>query len=130
MNLKDLGAQIAADHPQLNPRVVDKVLRAAFAALRAELESTTESAVKCGPLGTFKLQDKAPKEGEAKAAGQARRITLRLAAAKADKADKAAKPGKKSGKTKPAVDEAARAERKAARQAAKAAQKDTSGSAS
>jgi nucleoid DNA-binding protein len=125
MNLKDLGAQIAAEHPQLNARVIDKVLRAAFTALRTELESTTESTVKCGPLGTFKLQDKAPKEGEAAAAKQ-RRIVLRLSAAKAQgdtKAGKATKAGKKAGKTP--VDEATRAERKAARQAAKASKKDT-----
>ena len=132
MNLKDLGAQIAAEHPQLNARVVDKVLRAAFSALRAELASTTESSVKCGPLGTFKLQDKAAKEGEPAAEAKQRRIVLRLSAAKAEgaaksgkaaKAGKPAKAGKKSGK--PPVDEAARAERKAARQAAKAPKKDT-----
>ena len=134
MNLKDLGAQIAAEHPQLNARVIDKVLRAAFTALRTELESTTESTVKCGPLGTFKLQDKAAKDGEPATEVKQRRIVLRLSAAKADdatqagkaakaKAGKPGKAGKKSGK--PPVDEVARAERKAARQAAKAPKKDT-----
>lgn len=134
MNLKDLGAQIAAEHPQLNARVIDKVLRAAFTALRTELESTTESTVKCGPLGTFKLQDKPAKEGAAGGEAKGKRIVLRLAAVKAadaapegeaGKGGKPGKAGKGARKGKASVDSAARAERKAARQATRAAKKDS-----
>ncbi len=131
MNLKELGAKIATDHPNVNARVIDKVLRAAFASLRTELETTTESAVKCGPLGTFKLHEKAAKEG-AETADTKRRITLRLAAAKDGSEGAGKAPGKAAkgakgaragrvGKAANPADQAVRAEKKAARQAARAA---------
>lgn len=124
MNIKELGAKLAAEHPNVQARLIDKLLKAAFETLRDELTNSTEAAVKCPPLGVFKFHEKPAKEGDKADDGESkRRITLRLAKAKAPLSAeaKAERKASREAAGKPAGP--ARKAAVAARRAGKAAKK-------
>ena len=65
MIMKDLAAQVAAQHPEIPAKKVRDVLKTAFAALHQEL-STVQPGKVPSPLGAFMVAEKAKPTGETK----------------------------------------------------------------